>query len=168
MFAHRFSRRAALASALFVALGSTAIAAPGHGPYGHGPKGPGAHGGGIEHVIARMKGQLNLNTQQQAAFDNAVAAARTAREAGRAERDRVHAAMKAELATPAPDFAKVAALADEAQAKGQALRRQVRDQWLALYATFTPEQKLVVRDAWAKRVERAEQHRERMRERFGG
>jgi hypothetical protein len=43
----------------------------------------------------------------------------------------------------------------------------VRDQWLRLYATFSPTQKAVVRDALLKKMERHERFRERMRERFG-
>ena len=46
------------------------------------------------------------------------------------------------------------------------LPSQVRDQWLALYATFTPTQKAVVRDAIKARVARMEAFREKMQERF--
>lgn len=68
--------------------------------------------------------------------------------------EQVHAALKAELAKTEPDFAAVAALSDQAQANAQAGRKQIRDQWLALYATFTPAQKAVVRDALAARLAR--------------
>jgi hypothetical protein len=115
-----------------------------------------------------VRAQLNLNTQQQLAFDNAVASSKAARQNGRAEMEKVRAAMQAELAKPSPDLRAVAAAADQAQAANQAARRQVREQWLALYDTFTPEQKLVVRDVLAKRAERAERFREHMRGRVGG
>jgi Spy/CpxP family protein refolding chaperone len=155
-------RHAALASALVFAFGSAAFAhGPGGGFRGHA-------GGGIEHVIAYVKDRLNLSTSQQVMFDAALASTRSAREAGRGERDRVRAALRAELAKPEPDLAALAALSDAAQANGQALRRQVRDEWLKLYATFSPEQKAVVREMLAKRLERHERFRERMRERFGG
>lgn len=167
MFASRFYRRtreAALASALFLALGSAAYASPGFGHGGaHGPGGPGARGAHVEQVIAQLKSQLNLDTSQQVAFDNAVAAAKAAREATRTEHEKVRAAVQAELASAAPDLAKIAGLADQAQAANQAQRRQVRDQWLQLYATFRPEQKLVVRDAMAKRMERMEGIRSKIR-----
>jgi periplasmic protein CpxP/Spy len=165
MSAFHVTRRAALASALFLAVGTTAYAGSGHGPHGHGH---GARGEGVHAVIAQVRAQLNLNTQQQLAFDNAVAASKAARQNGRSERETVHAAMQAELAKPAPDLRAVAAAADQAQAANQAARRQVREQWLALYDTFTPEQKLVVRDALAKRAQRMEAFRDSMRERFGG
>jgi hypothetical protein len=101
-------------------------------------------------------------------WDSAVAATRQARDAGRAEMQRVHDAMQAELAKAEPDLAAMAVIADSAHAQGQALRKQVRDQWLALYATFSPAQKAVVRDALVQRMQRHEQMRERMRQRFGG
>ena len=42
----------------------------------------------------------------------------------------------------------------------------VRDEWLKLYATFTPTQKQVVRDELNKRMERFENFRAKMKERF--
>jgi len=169
MFSNRFCRRtreAAIASALFLAVGSAAAHGPGMGPQG-GPGGP--HGGAqVEQLIQQLKGKLALDTSQQVLFDNAVAATRAARQTGRAERERIHAQMKAELAKAEPDLAAMAALADAAQGQGQALRRSVRDQWLQLYATFTPAQKGIVRDALVQRMQRFEQFRERMHERFGG
>ncbi|HEX4885697.1 MAG TPA: periplasmic heavy metal sensor [Casimicrobiaceae bacterium] len=153
MSASRMSRRLAMASALVVALGSAAYASPGVGPHGHGP---GARGDQVHAVIAQLRGQLNLNTQQQLAFDNAIANSKAARQNGRAEMEKVHAAMQAELAKPAPDLRAVAAAADQAQAANQATRKQIREQWLALYDTFSAEQKLVVRDALQKRVQRME------------
>ncbi len=107
-------------------------------------------------MIAQVKDKLALNSSQQVMWDNAIASTKSARQAGRAERERVHAAMKAEIAKAEPDLAAVAALADQAQAAGQSLRHQVRDEWLKLYATFTPTQKQVVRDELAKRMERFE------------
>jgi Spy/CpxP family protein refolding chaperone len=162
----------ALASALTLALGTAAYAhgpgfgyGAGQGP-GFGPRGP--HGAQIEHVIARAKDRLALNSSQQVMFDSALASARSAREAGRTEMDNMRAAGRAELAKPEPDLAALAAAADAAHANGQALRRQVRDEWLKLYATFSPTQKSVVREMLVQRMERHEHFRERMHERFGG
>ena len=160
-----FARRtlqAALASALVFAIGPSAFA--------HGPGGGfrGQHGAHIEQVIAHVKDRLALDTSQQALFDAAVAATRAARDTGRGEIARMRDAIRAELAKPEPDLAALATLADAAQANGQAVRRSVRDQWLQLYATFSPTQKAVVRDVLAKRLERHERFRERITERFGG
>lgn len=149
----------AVAAALFALAGAAAYA---QGPHGH----RGHHGAQFEQVIAQVKDKLALNTSQQLMWDNAIASTKAARQAGRAERERVHAAMKAELAKPEPDLAAAAAAADQARANGQTLRNQVRGEWLNLYATFTPSQKLVVRDALAKRLDRLERFHGKMKERF--
>jgi hypothetical protein len=131
-------------------------------PHGRGSD----HGLAIEQVLASLKSQLNLNTSQQVMWDNAVAQAKAARASARAGMDQVHAALKAELAKAEPDFAAVATIADQLQATNQAVRKQVRDEWLRLYATFSPAQKAVVRDAVRERVARMEAFRDKMKERF--
>jgi Spy/CpxP family protein refolding chaperone len=109
-----------------------------------------AHGGSpleMLEMLGRLKPQLNLNTSQQQQWDNVVAQSNTTRDAARANFEEVKAALQAELAKSEPDFAAVAAIADNAQQKNAALHKQTRDAWLALYATFGPEQKAVARDA---------------------
>jgi Spy/CpxP family protein refolding chaperone len=157
-------RLAALAATAVLALtGAVAMAQPG---FGHGAGHPHGGPGGmeIEHVLGAVKGQLNLNTSQQVMWDNAVAQTKSAHETGRANMQKVHAAMKAELAKPEPDLAAVSAVADSTQASNQALRQDVRKLWLQVYATFSPEQKAVVRDALAKQVARMEAMGAKMRE----
>ena len=150
-------------AAALLALGAhTAFAGPGGGP-GHGGPGPGF---ALESVLASLKAQLNLSTSQLQLWDASVAAATSARGTGRANMEKVHEQLTAELARAEPDFAAVATIADAAQASNQTLRRQVRDQWLALYATFTPAQKAVVRDAVKARVDRMQSMREKFRERM--
>ena len=153
---------AAVAAATVVAFAGSALAQPGHH---HGGRG---HGPDFVHVLAALKSELNLNTSQQAMWDAAVAQSKSARDAGRANFDKVRTAMSAELAKPEPDLAAVAAVADDAQAANAALRKQIQSQWLALYATFTPDQKAVVKDALNKRVARMERFREKMMQRQGG
>jgi len=138
---------------------------PGPGP-GHGPGfgGPAA----IEQVIFSLKPQLNLTTSQQTMWDSVVANAKAARTSMRTRMEQTRAAFTAELAKPEPDLAAVAAAADQAQADVMATRKQVRDQWLSLYATFTPAQKTVVRDALVAREQRMEAFRARMQERGQG
>lgn len=160
----RRTRQLALASALLVAAGGSAFA---HGP-GHGYRGAhGGHGAGIERVIAHVQEKLALDTSQQVMFDSALAATKSAREAGRAQREAMKEALRAELNVVEPDLAKLAAMADAARDQHQAVHRQVRDQWLALYQTFSATQKAVVREALATRLERHERFNQRMRERFG-
>jgi len=154
-------RLAAVAAAAVFALAGFAATAQPAGP-GHGP-----HGGiGIEHLLQGLKGQLNLNTSQQLQWDNAVAQTTAAHAAGRASMQKVHDALTAELAKPEPDLAAVAAVADSTQTSNQTLRQGVRNQWLQIYATFTPDQKAVVRDALAKRLARMDSMHEKMRERM--
>jgi len=167
------ARRAALAiaTALSLTIAGGVLAAPGGPGPGPGPGGPGGPHAGfggapIEHVIAEAKAKLNLNTSQQAQFDQAVANARTAREQGRGIGQQVKDTMRAELAKPEPDLEAIARTGDEAQAQGQALRKQVRDQFLKLYATFSPEQKAVVRDMLKAKMDRVETFRARMHERM--
>ena len=153
---------AVVAAASVVAFAGSALAQPTH-PHG----GPGS-GPDFGHLFTKLKGQLNLNTSQQAMWDAAVAQSKSARDAGRANFDKVRAAMSAELAKTEPDLAAVAAAADDAQAANTALRKQVRSQWLALYATFTPDQKAVVKTALSNRVAWMEQFREKMLQQRSG
>ncbi len=149
----------AVVAALFAMAGAAAYAQE---PRGH----HGRQGVQVEQVIAQVKDRLALNSSQQLMWDNAIASTKSARLAGRAEHERAHAAIKAELAKAEPDLAALAALTDQAQANGQSLRHQVRDEWLKLYATFTPTQKQVVREELTKRIERFEGFRAKMKERF--
>ena len=158
-------RQLAIAAAAVTTL---AIAAgPVAADSGHGMK----HGGFdqmVPHLLAKAKESLNLNTSQQLMWDNAVTATKAARETGRANRGQVKAALQAEIGKAEPDLAALAAAADAVEHQNRALRHQVRAQWLALYATFTPEQKAVVRTLLQERLARAESFRERMREKFRG
>lgn len=167
MLKNRSFRRAplALAAAVLFSAGSVALAqgpGPGMGYHGHG-----GHGVQVERVIAAVKDRLALNTSQQVMFDSAVAATRTVRESGRAERDKMRTVLQAELSKPEPDLAALAAAADASRESMQGAHRQARDQWLQLYATFSPAQKQVVREVLAQRMERHEKFREKMRERMG-
>lgn len=166
----------AAAAALAFALAGTVFAqpyGPGPGPggprYGMGQGGPhhGMGAGGedmIGQLIARTRAQLNLNTSQAAMFDAAVAQSKTAHETGRSLRQKVHDALAAELAKPEPDFAAVGAVADSVREQGATLHKQVRAAWLALYATFSPEQKAVVKDLMQKRMARMDAWRQRMQQ----
>lgn len=166
----RTSRRiaASMAAAIALALGAATLhAQPAGAPMGPGPGGPGAFG---EHFMPRMieevKAKLNLDTQQQVMFDNAAAQGKAARESGRALHQKVKDAMRAELAKADPNLVAVATIADDVEQQGRALRQKVRDAWLQLYATFSVEQKAVVRDMLQKKMDRAEAFGMKMRERM--
>lgn len=151
-------RTVTLAVALAVSAGG-ALAQPAMGHH--------RGGGDFAMAIAALKGQLNLNTSQQQQWDNAVAASKAARASSRANLQSLHDAAKAELAKPEPDLASLSALSDATQSKNVAARHQARDAWLALYASFTPDQKAVVRDALNRRMARMEQMREKFLQRHG-
>jgi hypothetical protein len=155
---------ASTALALTFAAGAV-IAQPGGGM--HGMRG-GA--GGIEqmipHMLERAKASLNLNTMQQGMWDSVVANGKAARLQARTNMQQVHATLKAQAATNAPDLAAVAAAADQAQAQNAALKKGVRDQWLQLYATFSPEQKAVVAGLLQQHLARAESFHAKMGEHF--
>jgi Spy/CpxP family protein refolding chaperone len=167
---HRNPRTIAVAAAAALAMtlsAGAALAQPVGGP----------HGGGspdqmVGRLIAHARAQLNLNTSQQLMLEAAVAHSKAAFESGHALRQKVKDAAQVQLANPEPDLAAVAAAGDEAEQKGRELRLSIRNEWLALYATFTPEQKAVVRDLLQKKMARAESFRgkmrERMQEHFGG
>ena len=147
------------AAALISLSGTVALAQPGpHGP----------HGGDFSFGIAALKDQLNLNTSQQTMWDSAVAQTKAARDTGRANMQRIKDAMSTELAKTEPDLAAVAAVADDVQATNNALRKQVRSTWLSVYATFSPDQKAVVKTALQQRVARMESFRQKMLQRHGG
>jgi len=155
------SRVAAVAAAALIGISGGAAAQPHHG---HG--GPG--GGDFLMGIAALKGQLNLNTSQQTMWDNAVAAGKAARDSARANHQKVHETLTAELAKAEPDLAAVAAATDAARDSAATQHRQVRDAWLNLYGTFTPDQKTVVKNALQQKLTRMEQFREKMRQRHAG
>lgn len=159
----RTPRFAALITAGMLALAAPALFAQ---PGGHGHGHHGGPGMGIESMLGSVKGQLNLNTSQQLMWDNAIAQTKAAREAGRGAMEKVRDTLKAELTKAEPDFAAVGTVSDSVQASQQTARRQVREEWLKLYATFTPAQKAVVRDAAAAQLARMESFRAKMKERM--
>ena len=149
-----------IASALAMTLGATATlaqqpAGTPPGPQWHGP----GHGEPVDMIGGLMmhaKTQLNLNTSQQQMFDAAVASTKAAMQTGTTLHQSVKDALTAELAKTEPDLAAVAAASDNAKAQGDTLRKQLRAQWLALYATFTPDQKAVVKGLIQQRMAQAE------------
>jgi len=110
-------------------------------------------------MLSRVKSDLKLNTSQQVQWDAVVAQTKAAHDAVRANFEQLKTALQAELAKPEPDFAAVAAIADGVRDQHAALHKQTRNAWLALYATFTPEQKAVARDAIKAGIARMQERR---------
>lgn len=124
---------------------------------------PGAHGehGGHDLIdaIRAVQAQLKLNTSQQQQWDNAVALSQAAHGEMRASFAQLKAATQAELAKSSPDLSSLATQADQLRQQTSPARAQARAAWLALYDTFSPEQKLVARDAINARLARMEARR---------
>src|SRR5215469_6279655 len=108
--------------------------------------------------LAKVKDQLNLNTSQQVQWDNLAALAKAAEDTAHANSSQLRAAMQAELAKPEPDLAAMAATGDTVRQQNETQRKAVRDAWLALYATFTPEQKAVVASTLREGMEHRQAH----------
>jgi protein CpxP len=119
-------------------------------------------------ILQRIQAKLNLNTSQQQQWDTAVAQSKTAHTAIRANFQQLKAATQVELAKPSPDLAALATLADQLQQQNIAQRTQARAAWLALYGTFSDEQKATVRDAINARMARIDAFRQRMHDRLPG
>jgi protein CpxP len=119
-------------------------------------------------VLQRIQEKLNLNTSQQQQWDAAVAQSKTVHEAMRANFQQLKAATQAELAKTDPDLAALASLSDQVQQQNIAQRKQARAAWLALYGTFSAEQKATVRDAINARMARMDAFRQRMQDRHPG
>jgi phosphoenolpyruvate-protein kinase (PTS system EI component) len=148
--------------ALIFAAGFTGIAltawaqAPGHGM--HDPLA----------VLQRIQAKLNLNTSQQQQWDAAVAQSKAAHQAIRANFQQLKTATQAEVAKTDPDLAALATLSDQLQQQNIAQRQQARAAWLALYGTFSADQKTTVKDAINARMARMEAFRQRMLDRPPG
>jgi len=110
-------------------------------------------------MLGKVKSDLKLNTSQQVQWDAVVAQTKAAHDAGRTNFEQLKTALQAELAKPEPDFAAVAALADGVRDQHAAMHKQTRNAWLALYATFSPDQKAVARDAIRAGIERMQERR---------
>jgi protein CpxP len=119
-------------------------------------------------VLQRIQAKLNLNTSQQQQWDAAVAQSKAAHEAIRANFQQLKAATQAELAKTDPDLAALATLSDQLQQQNIAQRQQARAAWLALYGTFSADQKTTVKDAINARMARMDAFRQRMLDRLPG
>jgi hypothetical protein len=164
-------RRPVVAASALLFAAAVAFAGAGHaggprgGHGGHGGPAGGPPGAMVEHVIAQLKDKLALDSSQQQMFEQARAQTLAARDQALGQRGDVRARIDAELAKAEPDLAAVAAAFEGAEDQARAARRQVRDQWLKLYANLRADQKAVVRDAIRDRLARADAARERMKER---
>jgi phosphoenolpyruvate-protein kinase (PTS system EI component) len=119
-------------------------------------------------VPQEIQAKLNLNTSQQQQWDAAVAQSKAAHDAIRANFQQLKTATQAELAKSDPDLAALASLSDQLQQQNVAQRKQARAAWLALYGTFSADQKTTVKDAINARMARMDAFRQQMQNRRSG
>src|ERR1700674_538267 len=130
-----------------------------------------APGRGMHDPLAlpqEIQAKLNLNTSQQQQWDAAIAQSKAAHDAIRANFQQLKAATQAELAKSDPDLAALASLSDQLQQQNIAQRQQARAAWLALYGTFSADQKTTVKDAINARMARMDAFRQQMQNRLSG
>ena len=118
--------------------------------------------------FAAMKAKLNLNATQDAQYTVAMQSSIKANEAARKARVAAAAAAKAELAKPDPDFARLLNLRDETQAVTASERKAAISEWVKFTQVLTTEQKAMIKGQLLDRVSRADEMREKFRQRHGG
>jgi Spy/CpxP family protein refolding chaperone len=93
-----------------------------------------------------IRDALRLTPEQQQAWEAIRVKQQVQRKAGRHAWSEVRQVLQAELAKPEPDLARVANVRDALMARNRQARKEIEDMRLKLYASFSPEQKAVVRD----------------------
>jgi protein CpxP len=113
-------------------------------------------GGGSETLpsIERMHEQLRLTPAQEREWQDIAQQAKALHERRRVRWEEIRKVYEDELAKPTPDLARITALTDEAHEQHSRAVRALEARRLALYATFSAEQKMVVRDTLKARLER--------------
>lgn len=101
-----------------------------------------------------MAGELNLNANQNAAFQDYIRALRARAELMRQATEPSIAAAWAEMAKPDADQAKVMRLFDEANDKRHTMQREIASQTFAFLAVLSPEQRAKFVEIWRERERR--------------
>ncbi|MCE1186488.1 MAG: Spy/CpxP family protein refolding chaperone [Zoogloea sp.] len=99
----------------------------------------------MEQRLDALQTQLKLDPAQQAQFAKARQLSLDAMKQGRETHSKLHEQAKAELAKPRPDLAALAEARDKAEEATRSQRQAARKEWLALYATLSPEQVAVAK-----------------------
>ena len=118
--------------------------------------------------FAAMKAKLNLNATQDAQYVVAMQLTIRANESARKARVAAAATAKAELAKVDPDFARLLNVRDETQAATAVERKAAIAEWVKFTQILTTEQKGMIKSQLLDRVSRADEMREKFRQRHGG
>lgn len=120
-----------------------------------------------EHEFFPLRGihdKLHLTDDQEKTWQTLARKAKDIQMSGQNRRNEIKSQAKQELEKTEPDLARLAALADRSMDEQSGKRRELRDEWLKLYAQLAPEQKIVVRDAIKARIAKAEMFREKFKQ----
>ena len=118
--------------------------------------------------FAAMKATLKLNATQDAQYNVAMQSTIKANESMRKARTMATAAAKAELAKADPDFALVLNLRDDTQTTTASERKVAIAEWVKFTQILSGEQKGMIKGQLLNRVSRADDMREKFRQRHGG
>ena len=118
--------------------------------------------------FAAMKAKLNLNATQDAQYVIAMQLTIKANESARKARVAAATTAKEELAKVDPDFARLLNLRDETQAATAVERKAAISEWVKFTQILTTEQKAMIKSQLLDRVSRADDMREKFRQRHGG
>lgn len=118
--------------------------------------------------FAVMKAKLNLTAEQNAQYTVASRATQVAMEAARKARTASAVAAKAELLKADPDFAKLLMLREDTVNATSAERKVANAEWIKFTQLLSTEQKALIKSQLLDRVSRAENMREKFRQRHGG
>ena len=161
------------AAALALSIGAVNAATPDAPPPGGpgmmgGPGGPGGH-----HEEMRMKkemdklhSQLNLNADQEKAWQAALGTMKQNHEAMRESHKQMHAQMESMKQQPILDLNAMYAAHQKIEQQNSQLRDQTSAAWLNFYNTLNDQQKTTVSTALKQRFARMEARREKMHERW--
>ena len=170
----RFLAITAAALALSIgALNAASAATPDAPPPGAsgmmgGPGGPGGHHGGMrmKKELDKLHSQLNLNADQEKAWQAALGTMKQNHAAMRESHKQMHAQMESMKQQPILDLNAMYATHQKIEQQNAQLRDQTSAAWLNFYNTLNDQQKTTVSTALKQRFARMEAHREKMHERW--
>lgn len=112
---------------------------PMHGKHPH--RADGALGHGPLQMLNRHKVELKLSAAQEKQWQAAEAASQAASQARRDAHAKLRESLAAEREKEVLDLAKIDELIEQQREQAQAQQRAVHEQWLAVYASLSQEQK---------------------------
>src|SRR5471032_1140012 len=160
----RFLAITVAALALSIGAVNAASAATPDAPPPGGPGGPGGHHGGMrmKKELDKLHGQLNLNADQEKAWQAALGTMKQNHEAMRESHKQMHAQMASMKQQPILDLNAMYAAHQKIEQQNAQLRDQTSAAWLNSYNTLNDQQKTMVSTALKQRFARMHEREEKM------